>query len=446
MKLKFYLSLFLLFIFNHFLTGQTYVSDFKVDGVDAGNEPIYYMYYENDLNIDVEAELTIVSGDPYGQLRVLRAENPTSGSVEVLATSTVFQSDFDSFGYATYEFTVTPTYNEFDGDNTVLYIQYCPNYNCDINSSQYSYYFVDIMKLDPFIANAGSNKSIDCGESATIGSGGNVASGGLAPYSFEWSPSSSLSSGSISNPIASPVSTTEYELIVTDANGVRSDADWVTVSINEMDDNFLINGLNEFYAPCPDEVVSYTYNISGVPDNAESLQWDTEYGYITDYYYTNGFITGIKVSAGDFTPAKQPSNNNETNNRTKNLIQNSFQVTCTAINDCGSVEFVKDISLRYRRCMPISPLLKGNKINSVLVYPNTVKNKLNIEFEANYKFKAEINIYNSSGVKVENIKNGYFTKGVNKLNFNNLNIPKGLYFLRIEDNKKVYFSSRIIKE
>ncbi len=45
------------------------------------------------------------------------------------------------------------------------------------------------------------------------------ASGGTAPYAFQWTPSTSLSNPNISNPIASPAVTTTYLVTVVDANG-----------------------------------------------------------------------------------------------------------------------------------------------------------------------------------------------------------------------------------
>jgi hypothetical protein len=45
------------------------------------------------------------------------------------------------------------------------------------------------------------------------------ATGGVAPYSYNWSPASTLSSSTVANPVASPVANTDYQVIVTDGNG-----------------------------------------------------------------------------------------------------------------------------------------------------------------------------------------------------------------------------------
>lgn len=52
---------------------------------------------------------------------------------------------------------------------------------------------------------------------------------GTPPFSYEWSPSVSLSSTTVQNPTASPSTPTRYQVIITDFNGCRDTA-WVTVT------------------------------------------------------------------------------------------------------------------------------------------------------------------------------------------------------------------------
>jgi uncharacterized repeat protein (TIGR01451 family) len=54
--------------------------------------------------------------------------------------------------------------------------------------------------------------------------------GGSPPYTFNWSPATYLSNNSIDNPVACPVSTMSYTLMVTDANGCTG-VDVMTVSV-----------------------------------------------------------------------------------------------------------------------------------------------------------------------------------------------------------------------
>lgn len=48
---------------------------------------------------------------------------------------------------------------------------------------------------------------------------GNTASGGMAPYTYKWSPATGLSSTTIAQPIATPTATTTYTCTVTDQSG-----------------------------------------------------------------------------------------------------------------------------------------------------------------------------------------------------------------------------------
>lgn len=75
------------------------------------------------------------------------------------------------------------------------------------------------------IANAGTDASICFGFSTTLnGSGGG---------NYLWSPSTGLNSAVISNPVATPSSSTTYSLTVTDANGCTG-TDAMTVTINPL--------------------------------------------------------------------------------------------------------------------------------------------------------------------------------------------------------------------
>ncbi|HUW84191.1 MAG TPA: PKD domain-containing protein [Phycisphaerae bacterium] len=79
----------------------------------------------------------------------------------------------------------------------------------------------------PLIADAGPHKTIAPGGSAALLG---TASGGLAPYSYSWSPAAGLSNANVAQPTASPANTTSYTLTVTDAESQVA-ADTVTVSV-----------------------------------------------------------------------------------------------------------------------------------------------------------------------------------------------------------------------
>lgn len=76
-----------------------------------------------------------------------------------------------------------------------------------------------IDQLSSLAVNAGEDKKICLGGSTSIGAN-NICNGGKAPYSYRWWPGVGLNNSSIPNPVATPRSTTEYVVMVTDATGV----------------------------------------------------------------------------------------------------------------------------------------------------------------------------------------------------------------------------------
>lgn len=89
-------------------------------------------------------------------------------------------------------------------------------------------------------ANAGNNTIICPGTSCTLG-GSPTASGGTAPYTYQWFPSTSLSATTTANPIANPSAPTWYYVVVTDAAGF-SDTDSVGVDLYSI---YAFNGGND---------------------------------------------------------------------------------------------------------------------------------------------------------------------------------------------------------
>jgi len=88
------------------------------------------------------------------------------------------------------------------------------------------------------VADAGLDKSIYTGGATFLN--GSV-SGGTSPYTYQWTPAGSLNNPGILMPIATPVTTTTYVLLVTDANGC-SDQDNVTVTVTGTPPGYSITG------------------------------------------------------------------------------------------------------------------------------------------------------------------------------------------------------------
>ncbi len=76
-------------------------------------------------------------------------------------------------------------------------------------------------------ASAGADKSITAGSSAALSGS---ASGGIAPYTYSWTPTTGLSSATSATPTASPSVTTTYTLTVKDAAGTTA-TDSVIVTV-----------------------------------------------------------------------------------------------------------------------------------------------------------------------------------------------------------------------
>lgn len=79
------------------------------------------------------------------------------------------------------------------------------------------------------VVSAGNDVSICSGSSTTL----NGSANGAGPFTFVWTPSATLSSATIANPVATPAANTSYTLTATDANGC-SGTDQVLVSLNSL--------------------------------------------------------------------------------------------------------------------------------------------------------------------------------------------------------------------
>jgi hypothetical protein len=81
----------------------------------------------------------------------------------------------------------------------------------------------------PLVARAGNDVTICAGECIAIGATP-AAIGGDGNYQFAWSPAVGLSSPTAANPLACPVTTTTYDVVVTDGKGCNS-TDAITVQV-----------------------------------------------------------------------------------------------------------------------------------------------------------------------------------------------------------------------
>lgn len=129
------------------------------------------------------------------------AWTPSTG----LSSAAVAQPSASPSATTTYQLTIRDSLNATASDTVVVTVQ-----------------------ANPLIANAGADKSISAGGSTTLNG---TAAGGIAPYTYQWTPSTGLSSATTAAPTATPTVTTAYTLTVRDSTGATaSDSATVTVS------------------------------------------------------------------------------------------------------------------------------------------------------------------------------------------------------------------------
>lgn len=94
-----------------------------------------------------------------------------------------------------------------------------------------------INDMNSAISDAGNDVTIEQGESTPLnGSGGII---------YKWIPTNGLDDANVSNPIASPIKTTTYTLVITDNNGCTATDDvTITVNVKCSDDIFIPNSFS----------------------------------------------------------------------------------------------------------------------------------------------------------------------------------------------------------
>jgi hypothetical protein len=134
----------------------------------------------------------------------------------------------------------------------------------------------------PLSANAGTGGTICLGSNLVLNGSGSF---GTPPYTFAWLPAASLSNPSVSNPTATPTSSTTYTLTVTDAVSATATST-VIVSVNPLpttpiagNNGPLCSGGN--LALTASNVASVTYSWTGPNGFTSSLQNPTIAGAST---------------------------------------------------------------------------------------------------------------------------------------------------------------------
>ena len=161
---------------------------------------------------------------------------------------------------------------------------------------------VDVIVNQNPIADAGADQTICDGFSATIGGSPTGPSG----VTFSWSPTASLSSATIGNPIATPTATTTYTVTITDGNGCTS-TDQVEVTVN------------------PSPIVDAGPDQSICPGGSIAI---------------GGSPTAAAGATFSWSPATSLSSSTAANPIATPTINTTYTVTVTDVNGCTSTDDV----------------------------------------------------------------------------------------------------------
>ena len=151
---------------------------------------------------------------------------------------------------------------------------------------------VKINQLPSPVANAGRDTALCLGFGDILG-GNPTASGGTGSYQYSWTPTVGLNANNTSNPSAFPLTTTTYQVVVTDSNGCQA-SDAVTITIHQ---NPTANaGANMTITSC----VGDTAFLGGTPTASGgtpsyTYTWSPGTG-LSSTSASNPYVTGIPSS------------------------------------------------------------------------------------------------------------------------------------------------------
>ncbi len=236
----------------------------------------------------------------------------------------------------------------------------------------------------------GADVSVCSGESVQLNS---QLTGGTAPFVYSWSPSFSLNSGAIKNPIASPSSNTQYILTVTDSNNCVS-RDTINVSVNP---------------------------IANRPDISQSGDTLTSSTATTYQWQKDG--TDIAGATSQKYVFSQTGRGN-------------YTVRITNENGCKATS-----NPRF-----VSPLGVEEELTAVgvTIFPNPVQNQLTLQAELQNSTTMRIIIDNMLGNRMMTLSETV-QAGIYRKNIELGNLPSGVYLLHIYIDGK-HGVRKIIKE
>jgi len=247
------------------------------------------------------------------------------------------------------------------------------------------------------VPNAGPDVFIPCGGSTTL-----QASGGT---SYAWSPATGLSATNISDPIASPTTTTIYTVTVTGGNPdcPSSGTDQVTIST---DCDPLPVELISFYGECKsDKIFLYWITYTEISNDRFILEWSSD--------MLNWKFLGQIRGAGN---SNSPIAYSLTDDKSK---EETIYYRLRQVDYDGKEKLLKSIAVN---CI-------DNNITSLTVFPNPCKNLLHLQIVGNVVY-ADIVITDLYGnlVYETNTSNLQFENGTYLIDMEKW--AEGVYFLK----------------
>lgn len=92
------------------------------------------------------------------------------------------------------------------------------------------FFFAGVLLAQPPVAYAGAYKRLCPGSAWAVLGGNPTATGGIAPYTYQWQPASLVTAPQAANPTSTATVTTTFTVTVTGANG-EADKDTVTIYV-----------------------------------------------------------------------------------------------------------------------------------------------------------------------------------------------------------------------
>ena len=230
---------------------------------------------------------------------------------------------------------------------------------------------------------------------STICTGGQAqlyifATGGTGVYSYSWSPAATLSDPGVFNPIASPVETTTYEVLVN--SSFFSASEYLTVTVE----------------PVPATPVVTLSGDHLFSSATTGNQW----------YNSQGIIAG--ATAQTYYP---------THTETYYVISSNAAGCQSAASNQVVFGFTD-----------LKPAIENN----FSVYPNPFSGKLYVDYNLKSAGKITIVMYNSIGNEVAVITEGDKTAGSHRAIFDGSKLSVGMYYCKIFDGESVQFA-KVVK-